>query len=261
MATATPWPSGGAARRKIPPMASTTLTPARSIPPYITSQKGSGLIMASEHWAIVGENGGTEQTNGTPAGATICQHVKAFSSKGMAHAGILISGGMDNYPYGMWNAIQISRGAFMRNGSMDGIPGTTAFKCDSWFHDLGYPDIGWHVGYCPNHIKTVGAYPFNITGDSLRIKNNTDGGNASVIINKVSGTGTAGIVLQVDDTSQNDIYVEKGNPNTFYRARQSAYFPPSFFLHGCVRYALECFIGWNCSSKSGYRWHYRKWMV
>lgn len=85
--------------------------------------KGSGLIMASEHWAIVGENGGTEQTNGTPAGATICQHVKAFSSKGMAHAGILISGGMDNYPYGMWNAIQISRGAFMRNGSMDGIPG------------------------------------------------------------------------------------------------------------------------------------------
>lgn len=84
--------------------------------------KGSGLIMASEHWAIVGENGGTEQTNGTPAGATICQHVKAFSSKGMAHAGILISGGMDNYPYGMWNAIQISRGAFMRNGSMDGIP-------------------------------------------------------------------------------------------------------------------------------------------
>ena len=184
--------------------------------------KGSGLIMASEHWAIVGENGGTEQTNGTPAGATICQHVKAFSSKGMAHAGILISGGMDNYPYGMWNAIQISRGAFMRNGSMDGIPGTTAFKCDSWFQDLGYPDIGWHVGYCPNHIKTVGAYPFNITGDSLRIKNNTDGGNASVIINKVSGTGTAGIVLQVDDTSQNDIYVEKGNPNTFYRARQSA---------------------------------------
>lgn len=184
--------------------------------------KGSGLIMASEHWAIVGENGGTEQTNGTPAGATICQHVKAFSSKGMAHAGILISGGMDNYPYGMWNAIQISRGAFMRNGSMDGIPGTTAFKCDSWFRDLGYPDIGWHVGYCPNHIKTVGAYPFNITGDSLRIKNNTDGGNASVIINKVSGTGTAGIVLQVDDTSQNDIYVEKGNPNTFYRARQSA---------------------------------------
>lgn len=184
--------------------------------------KGSGLIMASEHWAIVGENGGTEQTNGTPAGATICQHVKAFSSKGMAHAGILISGGMNNYPYGMWNAIQISRGAFMRNGSMDGIPGTTAFKCDSWFQDLGYPDIGWHVGYCPNHIKTVGAYPFNITGDSLRIKNNTDGGNASVIINKVSGTGTAGIVLQVDDTSQNDIYVEKGNPNTFYRARQSA---------------------------------------
>lgn len=184
--------------------------------------KGSGLIMASEHWAIVGENGGTEQTNGTPAGATICQHVKAFSSKGMAHAGILISGGMDNYPYGMWNAIQISRGAFMRNGSMDGIPGTTAFKCDSWFQDLGYPDIGWHVGYCPNHIKTVGAYPFNITGDSLRIKNNTDGGNASVIINKVSGTGTAGIVLQVDDISQNDIYVEKGNPNTFYRARQSA---------------------------------------
>ena len=184
--------------------------------------KGSGLIMASEHWAIVGENGGTEQTNGTPAGATICQHVKAFSSKGMAHAGILISGGTDNYPYGMWNAIQISRGAFMRNGSMDGIPGTTAFKCDSWFQDLGYPDIGWHVGYCPNHIKTVGAYPFNITGDSLRIKNNTDAGNASVIINKVSGTGTAGIVLQVDDTSQNDIYVEKGNPNTFYRARQSA---------------------------------------
>lgn len=184
--------------------------------------KGSGLIMASEHWAIVGENGGTEQTNGAPAGATICQHVKAFSSKGMAHAGILISGGMDNYPYGMWNAIQISRGAFMRNGSMDGIPGTTAFKCDSWFQDLGYPDIGWHVGYCPNHIKTIGAYPFNITGDSLRIKNNTDGGNASVIINKVSGTGTAGIVLQVDDTSQNDIYVEKGNPNTFYRARQSA---------------------------------------
>ena len=185
--------------------------------------KGSGLIMASEHWAIVGEgNGGTEQTNGTPAGATICQHVKAFSSKGMAHAGILIAGGMDNYPYGMWNAIQISRGAFMRNGSMDGIPGTTAFKCDSWFQDLGYPDIGWHVGYCPNHIKTVGAYPFNITGDSLRIKNNTDAGNASVIINKASGTGTAGIVLQVDDTSQNDIYVEKGNPNTFYRARQSA---------------------------------------
>lgn len=185
--------------------------------------KGSGLIMASEHWAIVGENGGTEQTNGTPAGATICQHVKAFSSKGMAHAGILIAGGILNtYPNGMWNAIQISRGAFMRNGSMDGIPGTTAFKCDSWFHDLGYPDIGWHVGYCPNHIKTVGAYPFNITGDSLRIKNNTDGGNASVIINKVSGTGTAGIVLQVDDTSQNDIYVEKGNPNTFYRARQSA---------------------------------------
>lgn len=184
--------------------------------------KGSGLVMASEHWAIVGENGGTEQTNGTPAGATICQHVKAFSSKGMAHAGILIAGGMDNYSYGMWNAIQISRGAFMRNGSMGGIPGTTAFKCDSWFQDLGYPDIGWHVGYCPNHIKTVGAYPFNITGDSLRIKNNTDGGNASVIINKVSGTGTAGIVLQVDDTSQNDIYVEKGNPNTFYRARQSA---------------------------------------
>ena len=185
--------------------------------------KGSGLIMASEHWAIVGEgNGGTEQTNGTPAGATICQHVKAFSSKGMAHAGILIAGGMDNYPYGMWNAIQISRSAFMRNGSMDGIPGTTAFKCDSWFQDLGYPDIGWHVGYCPNHIKTVGAYPFNITGDSLRIKNNTDAGNASVIINKASGTGTAGIVLQVDDTSQNDIYVEKGNPNTFYRARQSA---------------------------------------
>ena len=184
--------------------------------------KGSGLIMASEHWAIVGENGGTEQTNGTPAGATICQHVKAFSSKGMAHAGILISGGMDNYPYGMWNAIQISRGAFMRNGSMDGIPGTTAFKCDSWFQDLGYPDIGWHVGYCPNHIKTVGAYPFNITGDSLRIKNNTDGGNASVIINKVSGAGTAGIILQVDGTSQNDIYVEKGNPNTFYRALQSA---------------------------------------
>lgn len=185
--------------------------------------KGSGLIMASEHWAIVGEgNGGTEQTNGTPAGATICQHVKAFSSKGMAHAGILISGGMDNYPYGMWNAIQISRGAFMRNGSMDGIPGTTAFKCDSWFQDLGYPNIGWHVGYCPNHIKTIGSYSFNITGDSLRIKNNTDGGNASVIINKVSGTGTAGIVLQVDDTSQNDIYVEKGNPNTFYRARQSA---------------------------------------
>lgn len=185
--------------------------------------RGSGLIMASEHWAIVGEgNGGTEQTNGTPAGATICQHVKAFSSKGMAHAGILISGGMANYPYGMWNAIQISRGAFMRNGSMDGIPGTTAFKCDSWFQDLGYPNIGWHVGYCPNHIKTVGSYPFNITGDSLRIKNNTDGGNASVIINKVSGTGTAGIVLQVDDISQNDIYVEKGNPNTFYRARQSA---------------------------------------
>ena len=79
-----------------------------------------------------------------------------------------------------------------------------------------------HCWHCPNHIKTVGAYPFNITGDSLRIKNNTDGGNASVIINKVSGTGTAGIVLQVDDTSQNDIYVEKGNPNTFYRARQSA---------------------------------------
>lgn len=184
--------------------------------------KGSGLIMASEHWAIVGENGGTEQTNGTPAGATICQHVKAFSSKGMAHAGILISGGMDNYPYGMWNAMQISRGAFMRNGSMGGIPGTTAFKCDSWFQDLGYPDIGWHVGYCPNHIKTVGAYSFNITGDSLRIKNNTDGSNASVIINKVSGTGTAGIVLQIDNTSQNDIYVEKGNPNTFYRARQSA---------------------------------------
>ena len=185
--------------------------------------RGSGLIMASEHWAIVGEgNGGTEQTNGTPAGATICQHVKAFSSKGMAHAGILISGGMANYPYGMWNAIQISRGAFMRNGSMDGIPGTTAFKCDSWFHDLGYPDIGWHVGYCPNHIKTVGAYPFNITGDSLRIKNNTDGGNASVIINKTSGAGTAGIVLQVDGTAQSDIYVEKGNPNTFYRARQSA---------------------------------------
>ena len=25
--------------------------------------------------------------------------------------------------------------------------------------------------------------------------------------------------------------------------------------------ALECFIDWNCSSKSGYRWHYRKWMV
>ena len=184
--------------------------------------KGSGLIMASEHWAIVGENGGTEQTNGTPAGATICQHVKAFSSKGMAHAGILIAGGMANYPYGMWNAIQISRGAFMRNGSMDGIPGTTAFKCDSWFQDLGYPDIGWHVGYCPNHIKTIGSYPFNITVDSLRIKNNTDAGNASVIINKVSGTGTAGIVLQVDDRSQNDIYVEKGNPNTFYRARQSA---------------------------------------
>lgn len=185
--------------------------------------KGSGLIMASEHWAIVGENGGTEQTNGTPAGATICQHVKGFSSKGMAHAGILISGGIPNtYPNGMWNAIQISRGVFMRNNSMAGIPGTTAFKCDSWFQDLGYPDIGWHVGYCPNHIKTIGTYPFNITGDSLRIKNNTDTGNASVIINKVSGTGTAGIVLQVDDTSQNDIYVEKGNPNTFYRARQSA---------------------------------------
>ena len=184
--------------------------------------KGSGLIMASEHWAIVGENGGTEQTNGTPAGATICQHVKAFSSKGMAHAGILISGGMNNYPYGMWNAIQISRGAFMRNGSMDGIPGTTAFKCDSWFKDLGYPDIGWHVGYCPNHIKTIGAYPFNITGDSLRIKNNTDAGNALVVVNKTSGAGTAGIILQVDGTSQNDIYVEKGNPNTFYRALQSA---------------------------------------
>lgn len=184
--------------------------------------KGSGLVMASEHWAIVGENGGTEQTNGAPAGATICQHVKAFSSRGMAHAGILISGGMTNYPYGMWNAIQISRGAFMRNGSMGGVPGTTAFKCDSWFQDLGYPDIGWHVGYCPNHIKTVGAYPFNITGNSLRIKNNTDDGNASVVINKVSGAGTAGIVLQVDDTIQNDIYVEKGNPNTFYRARQSA---------------------------------------
>lgn len=184
--------------------------------------RGSGLVMASEHWAIVGEgNGGTEQTNGTPAGATVCQHVKAFSSTGMAHAGILISGGLSNYPYGMWNAIQISRGAFIRNGSMDGIPGTTALKCDSWFSDLGYPDIGWHVGYCPNHIKTVGAYPFNITGDSLRIKNNTDGGSASIVINKVSGTGTAGIILQVDGVAQSDIYVEKGNPNTFYRARQA----------------------------------------
>nr|DAI81680.1 MAG TPA: tail fiber protein [Caudoviricetes sp.] len=184
--------------------------------------RGNGLLMASEHWAMVGKgNGGTEQTNGTPAGATICQHVKAFSKVGMAHAGILIAGGMANYPYGMWNAIQISRGAFMRNGSMDGIPGTTAFKCDSWFQDLGYPDIGWHVGYCPNHIKTTGAYPFNITGDSLRIKNNTDAGNALFVVNKVSGEGTASVVLQVDSVSQNDIYVLKGNPNTFYRALQS----------------------------------------
>lgn len=185
--------------------------------------KGSGLIMASEHWAIVGKNGGTEQTNGTPAGATVCQHVKGFSSKGMAHAGILIAGGIPNtYPNGMWNAIQISRGVFMRNNSMAGIPGTTAFKCDSWFQDLGYPDIGWHVGYCPNHIKTIGAYSFNITGDSLRIKNNTAAGNALVVVNKVSGAGTAGLILQIDGTAQNDIYVEKGNPNTFYRALQSA---------------------------------------
>lgn len=185
--------------------------------------RGNGLIMASEHWAMVGKgNGGTEQTNGTPAGATVCQHVKAFSKAGMAHAGILIAGGTATYPYGMWNAIQISRGAFMRNGSMAGIPGTTAFKCDSWFQDLGYPDIGWHVGYCPNHIKTIGAYSFNITGDSLRIKNNTDSGNALIVVNKVSGKGTASVVLQVDSISQNDIYVLKGNPNTFYRALQSA---------------------------------------
>lgn len=185
--------------------------------------RGNGLIMASEHWAMVGKgNGGTEQTNGTPAGATVCQHVKAFSKAGMAHAGILIAGGTATYPYGMWNAIQISRGAFMRNGSMAGIPGTTAFKCDSWFQDLGYPDIGWHVGYCPNHIKTTGAYSFNITGDSLRIKNNTDSGNALIVVNKASGEGTASVVLQVDSISQNDIYVLKGNPNTFYRALQSA---------------------------------------
>lgn len=185
--------------------------------------RGNGLLMASEHWAMVGKgNGGTEQTNGTPAGATVCQHVKAFSKAGMAHAGILIAGGTATYPYGMWNAIQISRGAFMRNGSMAGIPGTTAFKCDSWFQDLGYPDIGWHVGYCPNHIKTTGAYSFNITGDSLRIKNNTDAGNALFVVNKASGEGTASVVLQVDSVSQNDIYVQKGNPNTFYRALQSA---------------------------------------
>ena len=185
--------------------------------------RGNGLIMASEHWAMVGKgNGGTEQTNGTPAGATVCQHVKAFSKAGMAHAGILIAGGTATYPYGMWNAIQISRGAFMRHGSMAGIPGTTAFKCDSWFQDLGYPDIGWHVGYCPNHIKTTGAYSFNITGDSLRIKNNTDSGNALIVVNKASGEGTASVVLQVDSISQNDIYVLKGNPNTFYRALQSA---------------------------------------
>lgn len=190
----------------------------------VNESKGDGLIMASEHWSCPGEgNGGVAQSYSIPPGSSVCQHVKAFSKYGMTYAGILIAGGNDqSYPYGMWNAISIGRTPFMHNGNMKGVEGTTAIKCTGWHYDLGYPDIGWHVGYCPNHIKMIGSYAYNVTSDLSVFKNNTDNGNAIIAINKKLGSGTATLVFQTDGTAQSDIYVEKGNPNTFYRALQSA---------------------------------------
>ena len=133
-------------------------------------------------------------------------------------------------PYGMWNAIQNFPWRIHAQRQHGRHSGNNRIQMR--FVISGSRVSGYRMArrLLPEpHEKTVGAYPFNITGDSLRIKNNTDGGNASVIINKVSGTGTAGIVLQVDDTSQNDIYVEKGNPNTVLPGASIRIFPPSFF--------------------------------
>lgn len=190
----------------------------------VNESKGDGLIMASEHWSCPGEgNGGVPQSDSIPPGSSVCQHVKAFSKHGMTYGGILIAGGNEvNYPYGMWNAIVIGRTPFMHNGEMKGVEGTTAIKCTGWIKDIGYPDIGWHFGYCPNHIKLVGATAYNITADLSVFKNNTDNGNAIIAINKRTGSGTASLVFQIDGVANSDIYIEKGNPNTFYRARQSA---------------------------------------
>lgn len=187
------------------------------------SDTGAGLVMASEHWAKQGstrENephlmGGAQI--GIPDGALVCQHINANSSVGMAHALLLLAGGSEGY--GAWNGIQIGR-VFDRAGE-HGVDHTVGINCGSWLKDYGYPMYGIQFGYCPNHVRMIGAYSYNIKADMTIFRNQTDANNAIVVINKDTGDGYASFALQHKGVAVSDIITQVGNVDTYYRVRQN----------------------------------------
>ncbi len=187
------------------------------------SDTGKGLVMASEHWARQGSTRENEPyivigaQIGVPDGALVCQHINANSDVGMAHALLLLTGGSKGY--GAWNAIQIGR-VFDKAGE-HGVDHTVGINCGSWLKDYGYPMYGIQFGYCPNHVRMIGAYPYNIKADMTVFRNQVDDNNAIIVINKNTGEGYASFVFQHEGVAVSDIITEVGNIDTFYRVRQA----------------------------------------
>ena len=217
------------------------------------SGSGSGICMATEHWAHCHKTQGAAGTNYSTyfdPGGIVCQHIVPFGESGMVQSAILIHGATDS-PYGAWSAININNNTCKYNGSTS-YPADTTFIKSPNISQNACPESFMYMGWCPKHVKMFGGFDYNISANYVRKFNNqTDADSIiSIIDQRRDGSSESnhpitGLFLQekgysgyphapnvvVYDANNNplnqsityfSLYHERGNENIFYRAQNKS---------------------------------------
>ena len=206
---------------------------------YMSGQ-GTGICMATEHWAYCDKEQGAPGTNFSTffePGGIVCQHVIPFGRKGMVQACQLFNGNSDS-PYGTWAVINMNNNLCKFNGSTV-YPANTAYIKAQNMNNKACPESFMHLGWCPKHVRMTGGYDYNIYANYLLKYNNTVDADSVIAVmdqwmegsssdkhpligyaiydQKYGGVPHAPAV-NGEKTKLFDLYYTRGNANIFYRA-------------------------------------------